>query len=335
MKMWKPYGVTLQNNKNLEVGLECQDSLAASVKNGVSVVVLSTGAKETHSAFASELVSQAVCKFVSNNFTKLYLEEDTLVACKSIIDDVEHRLLKKCKKFNCTIDDFATSLCFVAVKEDKQCLIGQVGSGLICSNKNLDWDVVRKVNQMATSNDVVTNTDIYAKMSLVKEEITDATSFAILSKGSEEGFVKKAEGDLTPIMYMNNWISTETEDEVINSIVDSIESKAQFETEEDCGIIFLSKVEQLSRYELLEYEDKEEIFSKHYSHIYNSEAAIEDASNIIKLLKTTEANAQYISKKTKISIASCKKVTSILQKAGFLYLVDDIFSVVKVDDVNE
>lgn len=334
MKMWKPFGVTVQGTKNNEIGVACQDVLAVYSKNGISVIAMSTGGNKTHSEEAANIVAPAICKYVANNFVRLYSSEDDLLSKKSILDDLENRLSKKAKKYSCDIEELAASICFVGVKEDKHCIIGQIGNGLICDNSNGVYNVVKKDNQVATQSDFVTDANVFATMSLVKKEINDITSFVILSNGAEEGFVRK-QRDLTPIMYMGNWINEEDENTVIESIVNNIETRAQQETAEDCGIIYLAKVEQKTIYDKLDYEQKTSIFEKHYSHLYNVEAAIEDASFIIKLLKTTDANVQYISKRSKVSLASCKKITSILHKANYLFLVDDVYSVVRVEDVNE
>lgn len=331
MKMWRPTGLTIQGKNSEENNIECQDVVASYVKNGLSVIALADGARlKEYSLEGASIVAPAVCKFVANNFTKLYTEQDVYEAKKIILEDLVNRLSKRAKKYKVDIQEFASTLLFVAIKEDKQCIIGHIGDGIVCSNSNGEWNIISKEEQKNALNetDLVTGLNVYARMKIYREELNEATSFVLLSDGSEAAI------DLNRISELSNTITNNNQNDSVTAIQNVIINEMKQKTDGDFGIIYLNKVSQVGIYDNLEYEEKESILEKHYTHLYNVEAAIEDASFIMKVLKTTNANVQYISKKSKVSLATCKKITTILNKANYLALDSDVFSLIKEEDIN-
>lgn len=334
MKMWKPIGVTVQGKLNEERNIECQDVVASYVKNGISVIALADGASlKEYSLEGANIVAPAVCKFVANNFAKLFTEEDIYEAKKIILEDLINRLTKRAKKFKSDIHEFASTLLFVAIKEGKQCIIGHIGDGIICREENNEWTIVSKEEQKNSLNetDLVTGLNVYARMKMFRHDINELTSFVLLSNGCTEAIANE---NLNNVTSLSNLIK-ENSQTAYDTVKETLENKVKESTDNDCGIIYLTKLTNSGIYENLEYEEKQEIFEKHYTHLYNTEAAIEDASYIIKVLKTTNGNVQYISKRSKVALATCKKITTILNKANYLHLNDDVLSLVKKEDIND
>ncbi len=335
MKMWKPLGVSVQGTINKENNIECQDIIASYVKNGISVIALADGASvKEYSLEGANIVAPAVCKFVATNFVKLFTGEDAYEVKRIILEDLINRIAKRAKKLKTDIHEFASTLIFIAIKEDKQCIIGHIGDGIVCREDENGWSIISKEESKNILNetDLVTGLNVYARMKLIREDINSSSSFAILSNGCEDAI---ANDGLANVESFANFVKENKAEEAVEVITNTIVHIQEEKSTGDCGVVFLNKVKQVGIYEDLEYEEKQEIFEKHYTHLYNVEAAIEDASFIIKVLKTTNANVQYISKRSKVSLATCKKITSILNKANYLSLNDDVYSLVKTEDINE
>ncbi|MFI3252613.1 MAG: PP2C family serine/threonine-protein phosphatase [bacterium] len=329
MRIWKPTGVTIQSAQHIREELPCEDVISSYVKNGISVIALADGAGGKQYALdGASIVAPAVCKFIANNFTKLYTDE-SLNARKTILDDLMTRIAKRAKKYKCDIDDLASTLLFVAIKEDKQCIYGHIGSGSICVEDANGWSVLSNGSK---ANELATSANVFAIMKLEKLEIDTITSFVLMSDGCDHAFISNNTINSADVASMSEIIKTNDNDTSLDAMRNTLEAKVVGESHEDCGMIYLTKKQIVGKYESLDYEEKQTIFEKHYSHLYNVEAAIEDASFIIKVLKTTNANVQYLSKKSKVKLSNCKKIAEILTKANYLEVNEEVFSLIKIED---
>lgn len=330
MSFWRTMGITVQGKRNEQNEIECQDVTSSFIKNGISVIALSDGAgSKPRSAEGASIVTSAVTKYIVNNFTKIYSNENVLEVKKELVDDLLNRLAKRAKKYNCDIQDFASTLMFVAIKEDKQCIVGHIGDGVICRDDAKIWKIISKEEKKGAVNETnfVTTSNSYASMNMLKSEIVGCTSFALLTDGSETSLIKDDEVQ-NGIPVMASWVKARTETKAYDSIQAAIVKNIKPLTNDDCGLAYLTRIKKKPLYNMLSEDEVHNLFDKHYTHLYNTQAAIKDAKLIIDLLTTTNANIQYISKKTKVKIAPCTKIINILVKADFINEEEDLYSAV-------
>ncbi len=341
MSFWKTAGIAVIGTSHIKKEEVCQDVVASFTKNGMSVIALADGAGSAqHSLEGATIVVNAICKYMANNFVKVFNDEDLMEIKRGILDDILHRLNKRAKRLKCDLRELASTLIFIVVKEDKQCIIGHIGDGCIVSKDKNGWKIVSLENKVSSVNETefVTSRNVFATMRMYKGEITDGlSSFAIMSDGAENALINKKDPEnvkvTNAIKVMSDWMKTTSKVAFDEAIKNAFEKQITKVSHDDCSIAYLTKVKIETNYEDLEYDDKHDIFDKHYTHLYNAEAAIEDASYIIKVLQTTNATPQYVSKKSKVKLSACAKILDILHKANYLTLEDDIYSLISKLDV--
>ncbi len=331
MKFLKPITATIQGTTHLESNIDNQDVVASYVKNGISVVVIADGAGTMqHPLEGASVVATSVCKYIVANFAKMFSNEEVLDVKKDLVDFLITKLEKKAKKYNCDIEEFASTLAFVCVKENEQCIIGHIGDGCVCGKTDDGWSVIsfEEKNGPVNETQFITTPNVYAAMRMYKGSMEDYEAFCLMSDGCMSAFVQEDLEITSGIDIMNSWVEEYPEEVAVESIVNTLDTQVREITNDDSSICFLSKVDYPCEFDFLTEEVKQQIFEKHYSHIYNVITAVEDASKIIEVLKTTNANAQYISKKSKVKISSCQKLTDILLKSNLIKIEDDLFSLV-------
>lgn len=343
MSFWKTAGIAVVGTSHIKREEQCQDVVASFTKNGMSVIALADGAGSAkHSLEGATIVVNAICKYMSNNFIKIFKDEDVLEIKKEILEDILHRLNKRAKRLKCDVKELSSTLIFVVVKEDSQCIIGHIGDGCVVTKDNKGWKITSLENKNSAVNETefVTSRNVFATMRMYKGQLDGITSFAIMSDGSENALINKKDPEnikvTNAIKVMSDWMKTTSTTAFHEAVKNAFEKQITKVSNDDCSIAYLTKVKIETTYEDLDYDQKHDIFDKHYSHLYNAEAAIEDASYIIKVLQTTNATPQYVSKKSKVKLAACKKILDILYKANYLTLEDDIYSLIsKLDLVTE
>lgn len=339
MNFWKTAGLAVTGTSHLTQEKSGQDAVATFVRNGISVIALADGANNAiYSLEGAQIVTSAICKYIAKNFVSLFNNEDELSAKKEMVDDCLHRLNKRAKKYKCDVSELASTLIFVAIREDKQVMIGHIGDGSIVTNDKTGWKIFSNDSKnIANETQFVTTENVFGVMRLSREELrTDSSSFAIMSNGCENTLINKKDPSdfkvAKGVAVMNNWLKTNSTSQLDAELKNTLETQITQLTEDDCSVCFVTKVSMTGTYESLDYEQKQEVFEKYFSHLYNVEGAIEDASFIIKVLKVTDATASYISLKSKIKLAGASKILDILCKAKFLKLEGDVYSLITVED---
>lgn len=343
MSFWKTAGVAVVGTSHIKTEVECQDAVATYIKNGMSVIALADGlGSAKYSLEGSSIVVNAICKYMANNCNKIFKEENKTIIRQELLDDLLHRLNKRAKKLKCELRELASTLMFVVVKEDEQVLIGHIGDGCIVCKDIDGWNIPSLAYKKLTNNETefVTSRNALSTMKMFKADlVNNVTTFAIMSNGSENALINKKDPDnikvTNAIKVMSDWMRSTSKVAFDEAITNAFEKQITKVSQDDCSIAYLTKVKIETLYDELDYDQKHDIFDKYYSHLYNSESAIEDASNIIKVLKTTNATPQYVSKKSKVTLASSKKVLDILHKSNFVTLEDDVYSLIsKLDAVS-
>ncbi len=341
MSFWKTAGLAVVGTSHESKEKECQDVVATFTKNGMSVIALADGAGSAiHSLEGATIVANAICKYMANNFVKIFKDEDVLSIKQELLDDILHRLNKRAKKLQCELRELASTLIFVVIKEDKQCIIGHIGDGCVVLKDKNGWKVVSLESKTSEVNktEFVTSNNVFATMRMFKGDLENGcTSIAIMSDGAEEAFINKQDPDnikvANAVKVISGWMGTTSENEFNEALAGAFEKQVKKISHDDCSLAIMTKINLQTLYDELEYEEKQEIFERHYSHIYNVEAAIEDANYIVQVLQTTNANIQYVAKKSKVKPASCKKIMDILTKANYLTVDNEIYSLINKYDV--
>lgn len=341
MSFWKTACLATQGSLHMKNEIECQDVVASFNKNGMSVIALADGAGSCmHSLEGATIAANAVCKYMANNFVKIFKDEEVLEIKQELLEDILHRLNKRAKRLKCDVKELSSTLMFVVIKDDTQCIVGHIGDGCVVSKDKEGWRIVSSETKVDLVNETLftTSPNVVSLMKMYKGELRPgSTCFAIMSDGTECSLIDKQDpSDIKvakAVAVMSNWMKSNSTQDVNNAFKNTLENKISKMTQDDCSIAFLTKVKLETTYDELDYDAKQEVFEKHYTHLYNVEAAIEDANFILKVLKVTDATSLYISKRTKLKQATCSKILDILHKSGYLALDNDIYSLISRQDM--
>ncbi len=337
MSFWKTAGIAAQGTSHIKKNMPCQDAVAAYVKNGVSVIALADGAgSASHSDQGANLVATQICKYLVSNFNKIYKTEEVSDITTEIVEYLNKKLVTLSKKLNCELKDLSSTLQFVVIKEDKQCIIGHIGDGCIVgSDDQEEWRIISSEAKTSAANETefVTSATSKNTMRMFKGEIDEtSTAFVLMSDGSERGLIDYNDPTnptvANGIGVMCKWMRSISYSDFMSALESTLVNQLTTVTSDDCSLGFITKMEIEGLFEKLSNEEQLEILDKHYSHMYNAEAALKDCLEIINVLKTTDATVTYISKNSKVKASACTKILNILHKAGYLYLDDEIYSLV-------
>ena len=102
---------------------------------------------------------------------------------------------------NCTVKDLASTLLFVAVKDDKF-ILGHLGDGVIGYLKNNCLKTASLPNNGEFSNETYfsTSKDASSHMKLAKGSVRDIDGFVLMSDGTADSFYNKKEKKLCDIL---------------------------------------------------------------------------------------------------------------------------------------
>ena len=116
--------------------IPCQDKVKILSADNLWIGTLSDGAgSASHSHYGAQCVVDTVCALMSSSFDKLYDMQDATKAKAFIVTEIVNALNGVALSLDVSIKELAATLLFVAIK-DKRMLIGHIGDGVICYQKD-------------------------------------------------------------------------------------------------------------------------------------------------------------------------------------------------------
>lgn len=242
--MWHFAECAIQGRGHLKTDVPCQDKTIVLNKNDVYVTALADGAGSAkYSHFGAENIVNTVANILATNFDNYFSHENANFVIKQIHNDYYKNLCDLAESMNCTVKDLASTLLFVAVKDDKF-ILGHLGDGVIGYLKNNCLKTASLPNNGEFSNETYfsTSKDASSHMKLAKGSVRDIDGFVLMSDGTADSFYNKKEKKLADVLQKIMKLSILIPKNKFDGILaNSFHNTVLQATFDDCSIALMSK----------------------------------------------------------------------------------------------
>ena len=240
--MWKMVQCAVQGRSHIKTNIPCQDKTFTLVKNGVNVIALADGAGSANlSHFGAERITHFICDDFSENFDSYFATEDGASVKKELVSKIVVELYDLSKELNCGLKELASTLLFVAVKEN-QFILSHIGDGVIGYLKDDGLKIASQPENGEFTNTTVftTSKDVLATMKLIKGNIGDIQGFVLMSDGTEVSLYNKREKKLADVLKrIMSLCLVILPEKIEEQLLSSFESVIKQATTDDCSIVLM------------------------------------------------------------------------------------------------
>lgn len=316
--MWNIIRCEIQGSSHIKENIPCQDNTYSSVGNDTYVIALADGAGSARlSHYGSEIVTKFICSELTKKFERYFSNNDGVAVKHQLINILLEVLTKKAEELNCEIKELASTLLFVAVK-DEQFIIAHIGDGVIGYLKDKELKIVSHPENGEFINTTVftTSKDVIVTMKLIKGNLKDIKGFVLMSDGTETSLYDKKEQKiavvLKRIMEMATFIPSK---KLQQQLEYSFRNTLVRATTDDCSIAMLVKRnKEFNGYMNLSHIQKCKLL--HIS-INTSKRLIKRYDDILNFLAESQTIAQT-AKKIHLKSKHTKKYINKLCRLNFI-----------------
>ncbi len=261
--MWDIIQCKVQGRGHQKSHIPCQDQIYTLNKNNVQVIALADGAGSARlSHYGALEATKRICQLFTEEFDQIYENDDGISVKQFIIEKLHYTLSLVSQRLQCNIQDLASTLLFVAVK-DHHMISGHIGDGVIGYLKGDHLNVLStpKNGEYINSTYFITSQSAFKTMKLVKGDVSSINGFVLMSDGTEESLYNKSSRRLAPvftkIMDLTRYISSSV---VESDLQHSFENVISHATLDDCSMIMMIRHnDHFSGYLSLTRYDKAEL----------------------------------------------------------------------------
>lgn len=242
--MWNVIQCAIQGRGHIKSNTPCQDKTYSMVTDTMQVIALADGAGSAKlSHYGAETVTKFICSELTEKFGVYFDDNDGAAVKQQLIEGVLKSLAETAKQLECEIKELASTLLFVAVKNE-QFIIAHIGDGVIGYLKNNEMNIASQPENGEFVNTTIftTSKDAIMTMKLIKGFLGGIQGFVLMSDGTETSLYSKKERKLADvlkkIMRMSTIISV---DKVQEQLKQSFENVVINATMDDCSIAMLVK----------------------------------------------------------------------------------------------
>ena len=240
--MWNSVQCAVQGRGHIKSNTPCQDKTYYLNENDTSVIALADGAgSASMSHFGAELVTQKICRLLTQQFDIYFNEEDGVAIKRVIVGTLLEGLGKLAQDLDCEVKDLASTLLVAAVKNGKYIIL-HIGDGVIGYVKNGELKIAShpENGEFVNTTVFVTSKDALSTMKMMKGQLNGITGFALISDGTEASLYNKREKSLAPafkkIMDLSKIMKADC---LQNEMERSFENVIKNSTTDDCSLIIL------------------------------------------------------------------------------------------------
>lgn len=219
----------------------CQDRTYYLKNENLNVMVLADGAGSAkYSKKGATIITKFIANFINENFdyciknlNKKSFKEDLIDKCRNKINSI--------KKNNHSIDDYASTLLFVAQKGDKF-FYGHLGDGGIGLMQGKKIKLISSPDNGETANSTFffTSDDAKNRIRLKKGKLKKNNSFILMSDGAFDCVYNKTDSIFTNVLYQFiEWTRKENENDVSAAILKNIKQFFVKKTFDDISLAIL------------------------------------------------------------------------------------------------
>lgn len=231
-------------------GIPCQDKTKSSFSNGVNVVALADGAGSAKfSHHGAQTVVDLICQVLEERFLRFFESEDGILVKKELLNALIFELELTAELQKCSLNDLASTLLAVAVKDDKFIII-HLGDGVIGYIKDNELNVasIPRNGEFANSTYFVTSDSALGALKVIKGKLNGIRGFVLMSDGPEEAFYDHENKMLLPNLLggMDLCLNIPIE-EARAQLQLALEEDIREITDDDCSMIFLVKAQDTKK----------------------------------------------------------------------------------------
>lgn len=242
--MWTSIACAVQGRSHIKGNIPCQDKTFFLEEGNFYAIALADGAgSATLSHHGAESVTKHICEDLRDNFDSYFDNNDGIAVKKSIVSGVLDNLDGLTQSLSCDVKDLASTLLFVAVK-DNRFILAHIGDGVIGYLKHDELKIASAPENGEFVNTTVftTSKSALTTMKLIKGSLDAIQGFVLMSDGAEASLYDKCERKLAnvlkKIMDLSLIVNPLKVQEQLKHSFETVISKA---TSDDCSIAILVK----------------------------------------------------------------------------------------------
>lgn len=242
--MWNTIQCAVQGRGHIKSNTPCQDKTYSMITDTTQVIALADGAGSAKfSHYGAETVVKFICSELIKKFSICFNNNNGAAVKQQLIEGILESLNKTAMQLECEIKELASTLLFVAVKND-QFIIAHIGDGVIGYLKDNEMKIASQPENGEFVNTTVftTSKDAIMTMRLIKGSLGTIQGFVLMSDGTETSLYSKKEHKLADVLRMIMQMSTIiSSDNVQKQLKQSFENLIINKTMDDCSIAMLVK----------------------------------------------------------------------------------------------
>lgn len=244
--MWNVIQCAIQGRGHIKSNTPCQDKTYSMIIGNMRVIALADGAgSERLSQYGAETVTKFICSELSEKFDIYFADNDGAAVKQKLIKGLLKSLNETAKQLDCEMKELASTLLFVAVKNE-QFIIAHIGDGVIGYLKKNELKIASQPENGEFVNTTVftTSKDAIMTMKLIKGSLGEIQGFVLMSDGTEASLYSKKERKLADVLKKIMQMSTIVPaDKVEEQLKQSFENVIINATTDDCSIAMLVKTD--------------------------------------------------------------------------------------------
>lgn len=241
---WKLIQCAMEGRRHTAMHIPCQDKVKTVSADNLWVGALSDGAgSASHSHYGAQCVVDTICSLLSTAFDTLYAMQDAVQAKEYILETLRLALSDAAQSLRVPIRELAATLLFVAIK-DERILIGHIGDGVICYEKN---DVLKVASrptngEFANTTVFVTSDSAQTSMRLIKGALSSISGFCLMSDGTAASLYHRPSNTPMPVLSKLLRFRSVMATAPLQRLLDeSFRQSVIISTQDDCSIVLMAR----------------------------------------------------------------------------------------------
>jgi serine/threonine protein phosphatase PrpC len=220
---------------------KCQDYHAIQIKQEeqfcVFAVADGAGSAE-HADIGARVVCKRICRIMHKDFD-YFFDCDPLLVKKIIIQKLRRSLRFAAKEKQSLLDEFASTLLFVAIKQNK-IIVGHIGDGMIvyCKNNRLEILSHPENGEFLNLTYFVTSKYYLHHLRLYKGDVENIRSIFLMTDGMANIFYSRKQKKILKSFFESiNNLDANNEVALERSIRTLLETNISKRTNDDCTLV--------------------------------------------------------------------------------------------------
>lgn len=263
--MWSIITGAAQGRGHIKTQTPCQDKVYSLFDKGVHVIALADGAGSAKlSHYGAQCVTHFICDEMCNNFDSIYSQTDGIKVKKDLLTAILGKLNDLKSELKCELSDLASTLLFVAVKQNAF-ILAHIGDGVIGYWKANEVKVASTPTNGEFANTTIftTSSEALSSMKMIKGLLNDINGFILMSDGVAGSLYNHRKKTLSGIVGKIFQRCVLLPQSLIQNQLDSsLKETFVMNTMDDCSLAVIARPsDSFSGYESLSIPEKMDLFN--------------------------------------------------------------------------